>query len=158
MKKLTLLLSLVPALALSAPVIAHDHGAKSEREGKCAKYGKRYSKAGMMPRYLRSVELSEAQQSDIEALVKNHREQRRAEMQDQRSHWQAFRQLSFADELDQARLDQLAEQAAERFKQHSKQRVELNQAIFQTLTDEQQAAVLQKMADYQDKRAARKQH
>lgn len=157
MKKFALMLSLIPALSLSAPVMSEDHGAHKEREGKCA--GKaRHHRADMMPRYLKSVDLTQEQNEQISHLMQQHREQTREQMRSKRGEWQAFRQLSFADTLDQARLDEMLENSAASFKAHARQRAELNHAIFQVLTAEQQAEIMQKMAEYRDRAGQRKKY
>ncbi|MCC5796177.1 MAG: Spy/CpxP family protein refolding chaperone [Methylophaga sp.] len=157
MKKFALMLSLIPALSLAAPVMSADHGEHKEREGKCA--GKaRHHRADMMPRYLKSVALTQEQNEQISQLMQQHREQTREQMHGKRGEWQAYRQLSFADTLDQARLDEMLENSAASFKAHAKQRAELNHAIFQTLTAEQQTEVMQRMAEYRDGSGERKKY
>lgn len=157
MRNKLIMMSVIPALFLAAPAMA-DKNKDCEKGGKHGHMAKKYKKGDGMPRMLRGIELTEAQKTEIKSLV----EAQHADKKDlMKSHWQTHKQLaelSFADELDQARLDALIADATEAHAQRLTDKANLNSAIFNVLTAEQQQQLVQKMAEFEQKMQDRKKH
>ncbi len=144
MKK-QLITALVPAILLSgtAFVHAHDHG--DEKDPK-SKYHHQHKKSGMH-KLFESLDLREQQKADIQSLMKAHYNDNRDEM---KARWQLRKQmmqLSYNDEVDQQRLDELIDASSEMHAVHLADRADLHQAIYQLLDEAQQQKLQQKLSE-----------
>jgi Spy/CpxP family protein refolding chaperone len=116
---------------------------------------KHHKKSGYSHKMMDDLNLSETQQSEIKALKKAYWQENREAMKDG---WQARKtmmQLSYAESVDQAKLDSLIAESSEAYAAKMAEKAKLNNAVFNVLTAEQQQQLQQKMADYQAKREAR---
>lgn len=157
MRNKLVMMSVIPALFLAAPVMADKHNG-CDKGGKHGEMAKKYKRGDGLPPMLRGIELTDAQKAEIKSLVEAQRADKKDRME---THWQTHKQLaklSFADELDQAKLDALVADAAEAHVQRLTDKANLNNAIFNVLTAEQQQQLVQKMAEFEQKMQDRKTH
>lgn len=157
MRNKLIMMSVIPALFLAAPAMA-DKDKGCDKSGKHGQMAKNHKKGDGVPPMLRGIELTEAQKAEIKSLVEAQHADKKDRMQ---SHWQTHKQLaklSFADELDQAKLDALVADATEAHAQRLTDRANLNSAIFNVLTADQQQQLVQKMAEFEQKMQDRKKH
>lgn len=142
----TLITMLVPAILLgsAAMVQAHDHA--GDKDEQCQKH----KKSGMH-KLFDSLGLSDEQKTTIKPLMKAHYSDHRVAM---KARWQLRKQmmqLSYSDEVDQQRLDELIEASTNMHADNLAGKAEFNQAIYQLLTDEQQQQLQQKLSEKSDK-------
>ena len=152
MRKLLMPLALLPFLALTGPLLAHDHEKDGDKTG--CDHKKHYNKSGHGHKMFNDLNLSEAQQTQIKDLKKAYWQANREAM---KSGWQsrkALMQLSYAESVDQAKLDDLIAESRETYAAKLADKAELNNAVFNVLTAEQQQQLQQKMAEYQAKHEA----
>lgn len=144
MKKL-LITALVPAILLSgtAYVQAHDHG--DEKDPK-SKYHHQHKKSGLH-KLFESLGLREEQKADIQSLMKAHYADNRDEM---KARWQLRKQmmqLSYSDEVDQQRLEDLIDASSEMHADQLADKADLHQVIYQLLDKQQQQKLQQKLSE-----------
>lgn len=154
MGKLLTTLAMFPVLALAAPVIANDHGSKDKE--KCGEAKNKYKKGGYSYKMMKDLDLTEDQKAEIKSLRKAFWTDNKAEMKAGWQHRKEMAQLSYAESVDQAKLDALIETSSESYAAQMAKRAELNSAVFGVLTPQQQQQFEQKMAAYQEKRESRK--
>lgn len=154
MRKILIPLALLPALALATPLLAHDHAEAGEK-GSC-EHKKHYSKSGYSHKMLDDLNLTDAQQTEIKALKKAYWQTNRDTM---KAGWQARKammQLSYAESVDQAKLDSLIAESSDLYAIKLAEKAALNNAVFNVLTAEQQQQLQQKMAAHRAKHDADK--
>lgn len=144
MKKI-LMTALLPAILLGGATLvqAHDHGDDKDHKGK---HHHKHKKSGMHDLFA-SLALSDAQKADIKTLMKQHHSDKRDAM---KSRWQLRKQmmqLSYSDEVDQQRLDELIAASTEMHADHLADKAELQQAIYQLLDADQQQQLQQQLAE-----------
>jgi len=153
MKKLFTTIAMLLVLALAAPVMAEGYGNKDKE--KCGESKQKYKKGGYSSKMLQELDLTDDQKAEIKTLRKafwtDNREQLKAAWQNRRH----MAQLSYAESVDQAKLEALIEAASESYAAQMVKRAELNSAVFSVLTTEKQQQFEQKMASYQEKRHSR---
>jgi len=155
MRNKLVMMSVIPALFLAAPAMADKHKG-CDKGGKHGEMAKKHKKGDGVPRMLHGLDLTDAQKAEIKSLVEAQHTDKKDRM---KSHWQTHKQLaklSFADELDQAKLDTLIADATESQAQRLADRASLNNAIFNVLTAEQQQQLQEKMAKFEQKMQDRK--
>jgi len=147
MRKILMPLALLPLLAVTGPLLAHDHvkdGEKTECEHK-----KHYKKSGYHQKMLDDLNLTDAQQTQIKDLKNTYWQDNRDAM---KAGWQSrkeMQQLSYAESVDQAKLDRLIAESSAAYADKMAEKAALNSAVFNVLTTEQQQQLQQKMAEYQ---------
>jgi len=154
MRNKLMVLSVIPALFLTGPAMADKHKSCGEG-GKYSEMKKNKEHDGIPP-MLHGIELNDAQKAEIKSLVEAQIADNEPDM---KSHWQSRKQLaelSFAEEVDQAKLDALIAESTEKQAQRMAEKVKLNTQIFKILTPEQQQQLQQKMAEYDQKKQERK--
>lgn len=154
MRKYLIPLALLPALALATPLLAHDHDKDGEK-GTC-EHKNHHKKSGYSHKMMDDLNLSDDQKAQIKDLKKAYWQENREAM---KAGWQsrkAMMQLSYAESVDQAKLDSLIAESTNAYATKLAEKAELNSAVFNVLTVEQQQQLQQKMAEAQAKRDARK--
>lgn len=144
MKK-PMIMTLLPAILMSgaAMVQAHEHGEEKDHDGKTHH---QHKKSGMHQMF-ESLDLSNQQKTDIKSLMKAHYGDNRDEM---KSRWvlrKQMMQLSYSDEVDQQRLNDLIEASTEMHADHLADKAELHQSIYQLLDQEQQQKLQQILSE-----------
>lgn len=147
MRNKLMMLSMIPALFLAAPVMADKHESCEDKD----KYGdmKKHKQHDGIPRMLKGIELTEEQKTEIKKLVEV---QEIDKKEDMRSHWELYKklnQLAFNDRLDQNKLENIINEATEAHADKLAQKAKLNNAIFNVLTPEQQQQLKQKIAEFE---------
>jgi len=146
-----MVLSLIPALFLAAPVMADKHKSCAE-EGKYDEMKKKHNEHDGIPRMLQGVDLTEAQKSEIKKLVEAQQTDKRNDL---KSHWELqkkLNQLAFNDRLDQNKLEAIITEATESHADKIAKKAKLNNAIFNVLTAEQKQQLQDKMAEFEQKK------
>lgn len=154
MRKYLIPLALLPALALTTPLLAHDHDKDGEK-GTC-EHKNHHKKSDYSHKMMDDLNLTDDQKTQIKALKKAYWQENREAM---KAGWQsrkAMMQLSYAESVDQARLDSVIAESTDAYATKLAEKAELNSAMFNVLTTEQQQQLQQKMAEAQAKRDARK--
>jgi Spy/CpxP family protein refolding chaperone len=154
MRNKLMMLSIVPALFLTAPAMADKHKSCGE-DGKYTEMKKNHKEHDGIPRMLKGIDLTEAQKAEIKTLVEAQHQDKSA----MKSHWQTHKQLaelSFAETVDQAKLDAIIADTTAAHEKRLADRAQLNNQIFKLLTPEQQQQLQQKMAEYEQKMQDRK--
>lgn len=135
MRKLILLLNLVPVLALANPPHAGGHPPHMPPMPEAMEEG------GRLPPFLRDVDLTEQQRQAIQNLLT----QQGAAIDDIRKQEHAIKkqlhQLSFSADYSDEKAAALIEQAQALHKKLALQQAKLDNAIFKLLSAEQQAAL-----------------
>lgn len=147
MRNKLMMLSMIPALFLAAPVMADKHESCEDKD----KYGdmKNHKQHDGIPRMLKGIELTEEQKTEIKKMVEV---QEIDKKEDMRSHWELYKklnQLAFNDRLDQNKLENIINEATEAHADKLAQKAKLNNAIFNVLTPEQQQQLKQKIAEFE---------
>lgn len=154
MRKFLMPLAVLPFLALTGPLLAHDHNKDGDKT--TCEHKKHYKKSVVSHKVMDELNLTEAQQTEIKALKKAYWQENRETM---KAGWQsrkAMMQLSYAESVDQAKLDSLIAESSEAYAARMAGKAKLNNAVFNVLTAEQQQQLQQKMAEYQAKGKAAK--
>lgn len=143
MRKLMMLSILLPALAQAAPS-QHEPG-----HGRFDKPHHPFAEAaeGRLPFFLRGIELTEQQRSQIEGLLKTWHDSVESELAQERTGMHALRALSLSADYSEAKAAALVEQAQARHKALALGKAKLDHDIYQLLSDEQR----QKLAANREK-------
>ncbi len=155
MRNKLMMVSLIPALFLAAPAMADEHKS-CEEGGKYSEMNKKHKEHDGIPRMLKGIDLTDAQKTEIKSLVEAQHQDKKTGM---KSHWQTHKQLaklSFAEKVDQAKLDAIIADSTAAHEKRLADRAQLNNQIFKLLTPEQQQQLQQKMAEYEQKMQDRK--
>lgn len=155
MRNKLMMIGLIPALFMAAPAMADKHKS-CEEGGKYSEMKKKHKEHDGIPRMLKGIDLTEAQKAEIKSLVEAQHQDKKTGM---RSHWQMHKQLaelSFAETVDQAKLDTIIADATAAHEKRLVDKAQLNNQIFKLLTSEQQQQLQQKMAEYEQKMQDRK--
>ncbi|WP_417549211.1 Spy/CpxP family protein refolding chaperone [Methylophaga sp.] len=155
MRNKLMMVSLIPALFLAAPAMADEHKS-CEVGGKYSEMNKKHKEHDGIPRMLKSIDLTDAQKAEIKTLVEAQHKDKKSTM---KSHWQTHKQLaelSFAETVDQSKLDAIIADTTAAHEKRLADRAQLNNQIFKLLTPEQQQQLQQKIAEYEQKMQDRK--
>ncbi len=154
MRKILIPLALLPLLALTGPLLAHDHVKEGDKT--TCEHKKHYKKSGYHQKMLDELNLTDAQQTQIKDLKKAYWQDNRQAI---KAGWHSrieMMQLSYTESVDQAKLDNLIAESSEAYSDKLAEKAALNSAVFNVLTGEQQQQLQQKMAAYQAQHDARK--
>lgn len=155
MRNKLMMLSIVPALFLMAPAMA-DKSTSCAEGGKYSEMKKNHKQHDGIPRMLKGIDLTEAQKAEIKTLVEAQHQDKKSAM---KSHWQTHKQLaelSFAETIDQAKLDAIIADTTAAHEKRLAERAQLNNQIFKVLTPDQQQQLQQQMAEFEQKMQDRK--
>ncbi|WP_333877722.1 Spy/CpxP family protein refolding chaperone [Methylobacter sp.] len=147
MRKLLLILSLLPVMALANP---HMHDEPSCKDMPFFKHHRPEDGEERLPRFLHRMDLTEKQQTEIKALVKSHLIDADAKMENAGSIGKEIHQLSFSNDYSNVKVQALLDKAAAIHKEMALQKSRLNNAIFKLLTAEQQQKLQSKMNHSED--------
>lgn len=144
MKKLMILLSLIPVAAMAMP----DQDAKQ-----CDGHHKqmKHHQKGDVPFYLRDMDLSDTQKAQIKALTEKRHADREAGKAEYWETKKAISDLTQAETLNEAELEKLVDKNLEMKKQASMERARFHHEMFNLLTPEQQEKLKTKMAELKKK-------
>ncbi len=145
MRKLLILLSMIPLAAVAMP---SDDGAKQ-----CGNkhHHMKAKKSGDVPFYLRDMDLSDTQKSQLKAMMDKSDADKKA---DKAAYWEnkkAIKDLTQAETLDEAALEQLVDKSLAMHKERAIERAHFHHQMFNLLTPEQQQQLEQKMAKHKEK-------
>lgn len=145
MRKLLILLSMIPLAAVAMP---SDDGAKQ-----CGNkhHHMKAKKSGDVPFYLRDMDLSDTQKSQLKAMMDKSDADKKA---DKAAYWEnkkAIKDLTQAETLDEAALEQLVDKSLAMHKERAIKRAHFHHQMFNLLTPEQQQQLEQKMAKHKEK-------
>lgn len=154
MGKLFTIIAMLPVLALAAPVMAQGYGTKDTE--KCGESKKNDKKGGYSAKMMEELNVTTVQKAEIKTLRKSFRTDNRGQMKVGWQHRRDMAQLSYAESVDQAKLEALIAASSDAYAAQMLKRAALNSAIFSVLTAEQQQQFQQEMAAYQEKRQSRK--
>lgn len=149
MRKLLLSLAVIPSMLVALPSMANDHTKDADKAGCEAK--KHHHKSAHRDKLFEELNLTEAQTAEIKALKKAYWQENRETM---KSGWQARKemmQLTYAESVDQAKLDKLIAESSDAYANGLADKAKLNSDIFSVLTPEQQQQLHQKMAEFKAK-------
>lgn len=147
MRKLILMMNLLPAIALANPSMPdhppRDHFGQPPRHG-FKEHGDR------MPPFLLGIELSQKQRDDIKSLLQAQQATIEDSWNKERTAKQALQRLSFSSEYSDAKATALIEESMSVHKEIALQKTRLDNAIFHLLTADQQQTVQGKLAELGD--------
>lgn len=147
MKKLMILLSLVPLAAIAGP--SADDG--KQCDGKRHHHQMKHKKSGDVPFYLRDLDLTDTQKAQIKAMMEKRHEDRKA---NKKAYWEnkkAVMELTRAETLDEAELEKQVEASLAMKKASAMERARFHHEMYNLLTDEQQQQLDAKMAEFRKK-------
>jgi len=147
MRKLLLILSLLPVIALANPQMQDEPSCK---DMPFFRHHKSNDDGEHLPRFLHGVDLTEKQQTEIKALVKAQRAEIGTKMENARSVGKEIHQLSFSNDYSNVKVQALLDKAAAMHKEMALQKSRLDNAIFKLLTTEQQQKLQSKMNHSED--------
>jgi len=164
MRKLLLILPLLPTIALAnprtpgePPLLPEIALADPQMYGEPPFGGMPPSKhhrpehdEAHLPGFLHQLDLGETQQNEIKALVKAHRTEFDAKLKNARSIGKEIHQLSFSNDYSDDKIQALLDKADAIHKETALQKARLDNAIFKLLTKEQQEKLQSKMAHFED--------
>lgn len=145
MRKLLLLLSMMPLAAIAMP---SDDGVKQCSD---KHHHMKHKKAGDVPFYLRDMDLSDTQKAQIKAMMEKKHADKKASKAAYWENKKAIKALTQAETLDEAALEQLVDKSLVMKKQHAMERARFHHEMFNLLTPEQQQKLEQKMAKHKEK-------
>ncbi|MFZ5466939.1 MAG: Spy/CpxP family protein refolding chaperone [Pseudomonadota bacterium] len=139
---------LVAALALPLTAFAQpgDGLCDGQRHHHPQMHGKGHHGHGLR-HVLHGLDLNDAQRDQIRQIMQEHRPKMREQAMSMREQRRALRQLAAADNVDEARLQELSAQTAQTMGEMAAQRVRMQHAILAVLTPEQREAARQKMQE-----------
>mgnify|MGYP000501220597 CR=1 FL=1 len=111
MRKILMPLALLPLLAMTGPLLAHDHVKEGDKT--TCEHKNHHKKSGYHQKMLDELNLTDAQQTQIKDLKKAYWQDNRQAM---KAGWQTRKemmQLSYAESVDQAKLDSLIADSSE---------------------------------------------
>ncbi len=144
MRKLLMILALLPAIALAKPQM---HGEPPCQDMSPFKHHRPADDEGHLPRFLQHMDLTEKQQTEIKALVKTHRAALDDKLEDAKNIGQEIHRLSFSNNYSDDKIQALFDKAAAIHKETALQKSRLDNAIFKLLTDEQQKKLQSRFED-----------
>jgi Spy/CpxP family protein refolding chaperone len=134
MKKLVLLLGLLPLAAMAKPPHGeHFGGGKPPMHMFGEADGEQH-----MPRYLKKLDLSETQEADIKNLMKTRFGEGQARFKEEHVSRAELHALSFSADYDEAKAKALLEKSTAMHQQMALEKSKLDHEIFMLLTAEQQ--------------------
>lgn len=145
MRKLMMLLSLIPLAAIASP---SDQDAK-QCDGQ--HHHMKHHQKGDVPFYLRDMDLSDTQTAQIKALMEKRHADRQAHKGEYWQNKQAIHDLTQAATLDEAELEKLVDKSMAMKKQAAMARARFHHDMFNLLTAEQQDKLQAKMAEFRKK-------
>lgn len=151
MRKLILISTLIPALALanpSAPDNMPHHGGFDGPGFHHFKHG--FKKGEHLPPFLHDIGLTDQQREAIKALVKDKHETMREHWNQERDARRALRALSFSETFTEEQAMPLIEQSLARHREIALQKARVDHEIFKLLTPEQREKVKAKQAQDDD--------
>lgn len=104
-----------------------------------------HGKRDGMRHVLRGLDLSDAQREQIRQIMDQHRPQMREQAKVMREHRQALRELTTAEVVDEARLQQLSAQHGQIMSERTARRVRMQHEILAVLTPEQREMAREKL-------------
>ncbi|MGZ5025862.1 MAG: Spy/CpxP family protein refolding chaperone [Methylobacter sp.] len=144
MRKLLLILSLLPVLALANP---HMNDEPSCQDMPFFKHHRSEDGEDHLPRFLHQMDLSDKQKTDIKALFKKHRDEIEAKMKEAKNIGRDIHQLSFSSDYSNVKVQELLDKAAIIHKAMALQKSRLDNAVFKMLSAEQQQKLHDRFAD-----------
>lgn len=117
---------------------------------------KNNKKGGYSAKMMEEINVTAVQKAEIKTLRESFRTDNRDQMKAGWQHRRDMAQLSYAESVDQAKLEALIGASSDAYAAQMVKRAALNSAMFSVLTAEQQQQFQQKMAAYQEKRQSRK--
>lgn len=147
MRKLMILLSLIPIAAMANPV---EH-AGQECGDKSHHHQMKHKKAGDIPFHLRDLDLTDTQTAQIKAMMEKRNADRQAQKGQSREIRKAIHDLTMSDNFNEAELESLIDQSMVLQKQRATERAKFHHDVFNVLTPEQQEQLKAKMAKFREK-------
>lgn len=122
--------------------------------------GAAMAKGNFCDRMLRGLDLTEAQQTQIETLKTAHKAEMEAGKEERQAtrdaHKEQMKALILADTIDVEAVKALKASAKEQRAAHAEQKLEHRMSILQVLTPEQREVVLERMAKKKGKKCGKK--
>ena len=147
MRKLILMMNLLPAIALANPSMP-DHPPR-DHHGQAPRHGFK-DHGDRMPPFLHGIDLSEKQREDIKSLLQTQQATIEDSWNKERTAKQALHRLSFSSEYSDVKAKTLIEESLSVHKDIALQKTRLDNAIFNLLTADQQQTVQGKLAELAD--------
>ncbi|WP_297812456.1 Spy/CpxP family protein refolding chaperone [uncultured Methylophaga sp.] len=146
MKKSLILMSLIPLTLLAGPAMAGDKDC-DKKHG----HHMKHKKAGDVPFYLRDIDLDDSQKAQLKAMMEQRHQNRES---GKKAYWEnkkAIMELTRAETLDEAALEQRIDQSLAMKKQSSMERARFHHEVYNLLTADQQQQLDAKIAKYKNK-------
>lgn len=146
MRKLFVLLSLIPLAVIAAP---SEDGAKKCGDGH--HHQMKHKMSGDVPFYLRDLDLTDTQTAQIKAMMEKRHADRKA---GKAAYWEnkkAIHALTHSETLDETELEKRVDESLLMKKERSMERARFHHEMFNVLTPEQQEQLKAKMAEYKKK-------
>jgi periplasmic protein CpxP/Spy len=135
MRKLLLILALLPAIAVANPQMPD---APSCKDKPFFQHHRSEDDEDRLPPFLHHMDLTEKQQTDIKALVKTRKTEMETKMEEAKNIGKEIHQLSFSPDYSNVKVQALLDKAAPIHKEIALQKSRMDNAIFKLLTAEQQ--------------------
>lgn len=146
MKKLLLLISMMPLAAMAGPMTDKSQSDR-ECDGKRHYHGMKSGQHAAGERWLKGLDLSEAQQAQLKDMMAQQREARQTRGGEMWRSQRAMHELARAEKLDEAELARLADKAAEAHRQGVVERVRFQHELYSLLTPEQREQLAARVSE-----------
>jgi len=146
MRKLLLILSLLPVIALANPP---RHGDAYFGDMGPPRHHRHADGEEGVPRFLHKIDLTEKQQTETKALVKAHHAETNTKHEDAKKIGTQIHRLSFSNDYSDDKVQVLFDEAAVIHREMALQKSRLDNAIFKLLTSEQQQKLQSKMENFE---------
>ncbi len=148
MRKFFLVLSFLPLAAMAKPPEPCEPPCDP---GRPPMHRMKEGKGGRMPPFLRNIDLTDEQQSEIRKLLKGRNIDLRAMLGEEKKAKAALIDLSFSNDFTDAKSMELIEKSLEGHRKTAFQKSKIDNAIFKLLTPEQQEKVKSELTKYRHK-------
>ena len=147
MRKLLILMSLLPLTVMASPMDAGSHHCADK-----AHHEMQHRQADEIPAHLRELNLTEEQTAKIKTMMQSRRADYEAHKGQGRAIKKAIHELTMSDNYSETELEKLVDQSLVLHKQHMMERARFHHELFSVLTVEQQQQLKANMAKYKQNR------
>lgn len=145
MKKLVLMLGLLPLAAIAKPPHGEHHdGGRPAMQVFAENHGGQH-----LPRYLKKLDLSETQEADIKNLLKTKFDDSHSRFEEDHALRAELHALSFSADYNEEKARALLEKSTAIHRQLALEKSKLDNAIFLLLTPPQQEKLKADIADFE---------
>ena len=146
MKKLFILLSLLPVAVMASPM-GHEEKTCTDKKGEF----KSVKKQGDKPFYLRGIELTDTQKAQVKALMEKRRDELRENKASKHRHKQVIQQLIMTEDYNVAEVEKQVDEQLKIHKQKVMAQTEFHHQIYKILNSDQRHQLTERVKKIKEK-------